>query len=264
MKKDKERPEKMALFLRSIITISIIFAANIVRAQDPLIDMTWHVKAVDDHYDNKPKISADFYITPSGILRVEEKVMPYLSLGKAGHQYWIIQHRPRGSSGDWENGIPFKKDIEVKCSPDPRIDKKSLECVYKYETLPGIEKFVFRVLLIPKFYWTGTVNHTPEQILAVSVHFNYGTNIVGPKKSGLTVYEDVNFQGRSLVIKGDVPRLGQFGFNDGISSFRLAGGTWLFCEHYDYQGACFEASGDNTNLLRNNWNDKISSIRRVR
>lgn len=369
MKNNLARLLKKIIVFSLIILTSFIFAAKTALAQDPLVNLSWHVKAVDDHYDNKPKISGEFGIPKSGIIQVEEKIMPYLSLGKAGHQYWIIQHRLRGSSGAWENGIPYKKDLEVRCNPDPRIDKRNLECVYKYESLPGIEKYIFRVLLIPKFYWTGSVNHTPEQVLAVSVNFNYdnsggdennlpnlngnwsgddwgnivinsngsifsgtysttyisgvkgrfefrktangkysgtwndpdgihkgtidsvkispdgktitviwkstdGRNLKGSsvwkRKSTvtnnfrLTVYEDIQYQGKSLVITGDVPRLGEFGFNDGISSFRVNGGTWLLCEHYDYQGECFEVKGDNSNLLNIKWNDRISSIRRIR
>lgn len=360
---------KTKIFLSLFTTFFLISAANAIFAQDSLMSLSWHIKAVDDHYDNKPKISAEFGIPKSGILRVEEKVMPYLSLGKAGHLYSIIQHRLRGSSAAWENGVPYKKDLEVRCTPDPRIDKKNLECVYKYETLPGIEKYIFRVLLIPNFYWTGSVNHTPEQVIAVSVNFIYGNtdgdennpsnsssnwtgedwgnvviNINGTIFSGtysstfvsgekgrfefrklsngkysgtwndpdgihkgtidnvtispdgntikviwkatdgrnlkgtstwirkstvknnfrLTVYQDIQYQGKSLVITDDIPRLGEFGFNDGISSFQVMGGTWLLCEHYDYQGKCFEVSSDNPNLLKINWNDKISSIRRIK
>lgn len=360
---------KMTVVFNLIIATLFIFAASITSAQDSIMSLSWHIKAVDDHFDNKPKISGEFGIPPSGIIQVEETVMPFLSLGKAGHLYWIIQHRLRGSSAAWENGIPYKKDLEVRCNPDPRIDKKTLECVYKYEALPGIEKYIFRLLLIPKFYWTGSVNHTPEQVLAVSVNFNYGTtnetennlstlsgswsgedwgNVVingngalvtgtystthlsgvkgrfefkrigqgkytgtwkdpdgihrgtidsvkisadgrtmtviwkstdGRNLKGsstwkrkstvtgnfrLTVYENIQYQGKSLVITGDVPRLGEFGFNDGISSFRVTGGTWLLCEHYDYQGECFEVRGYNANLLNIKWNDRISSIRRIR
>lgn len=369
MKNYLTRLLKIIIVFSLIISTSFIFVVKTAFAQDPLVSLSWHVKAVDDHYDNKPKISTEFGIPKSGIIRVEEKIMPYLSLGKAGHQYWIIQHRLRGSSAAWENGVPYKKDLEVRCTPEPRIDKKNLECVYKYESLPGIEKYIFRVLLIPNFYWTGSANHTPEQALAVSVNFIYGKtdddennlselngswtgdnwgNIVinsngtvfsgtytstfvsgekgrfefrklsNGKYSGtwndpdgihkgtidsvtispdgntikviwkatdgrnlkgtstwkkhstaknnfrLIVYQDIQYQGKSLVITGDVPRLGELGFNDGISSYRVTGGTWLLCEHYDYQGECFEVSSDNSNLLKINWNDKISSIRRIR
>ncbi|MCM3871485.1 MAG: beta/gamma crystallin family protein [Pyrinomonadaceae bacterium] len=81
---------------------------------------------------------------------------------------------------------------------------------------------------------------------------------------GITVFNDQNFRGKSSSFRQDVPNLDPLGINDKISSLRVGPGEqWEVCEHADYQGRCVVVSGEESDLRRNDWNDIISSMRRV-
>lgn len=82
---------------------------------------------------------------------------------------------------------------------------------------------------------------------------------------GITVFADQNFRGKSATFRQDVPNLDPIGLNDKVSSLRVGPGErWEICEHADYQGRCVVVSGDESDLRRNEWNDVISSFRRIR
>src|SRR5688572_25151865 len=82
---------------------------------------------------------------------------------------------------------------------------------------------------------------------------------------GVTVFRDENFRGRSATFRQDVPDLKQYGFNDRITSLRVAPGQyWEACERPRYQGRCQVFSGEESDLRRAGWTDQISSLRRVR
>ncbi len=82
---------------------------------------------------------------------------------------------------------------------------------------------------------------------------------------GLTVFEDAGFRGRNATFREDTPNLQAFGLNDRISSLRVAPGEmWEACEHADYGGRCQVFSGSESDLRSRQWNDIISSVRRVR
>ena len=82
---------------------------------------------------------------------------------------------------------------------------------------------------------------------------------------GITIFADVNFRGRSARYRYDVPNLEPLGLNDKTSSLRVGPREqWEVCEHANYQGRCIVVSGEEPDLRRNDWNDQISSLRRVR
>ncbi len=82
---------------------------------------------------------------------------------------------------------------------------------------------------------------------------------------GIAVFEDINYGGRSQTFTNAVPDLRRVGFNDRISSLRIARGeSWEVCEDPNYSGRCETMRGDEPNLPAARWNDKISSMRRVR
>ena len=62
-----------------------------------------------------------------------------------------------------------------------------------------------------------------------------------------------------------MPDLGAVKFNDRASSIQIgrASGRWEICEHANYQGRCSRLDADQA-ILPREWNDAISSIRRVR
>ncbi|MEZ5317779.1 MAG: beta/gamma crystallin-related protein [Vicinamibacterales bacterium] len=82
--------------------------------------------------------------------------------------------------------------------------------------------------------------------------------------NGITVYEDINFGGRSRTFTLDVDNLRSSGLNDRISSLVVARGeSWEVCVDPDYRGRCTTVTGSDANLVDSGWNDRISSMRRV-
>jgi hypothetical protein len=84
-------------------------------------------------------------------------------------------------------------------------------------------------------------------------------------RDGVVLFEDPQYQGRAFEVNGDMPDLGAVKFNDKASSIQIGrtGGRWEICEHANYQGRCSRLDADQAVLPRE-WNDQISSIRRVR
>jgi Beta/Gamma crystallin/Peptidase inhibitor family I36 len=84
-------------------------------------------------------------------------------------------------------------------------------------------------------------------------------------RSGITVFEDINYGGRSRTFTVDVPDLRKTGLNDRISSLAVAPGeTWQICVDPNYRGRCTLVTDLDPNLVDSGWNDRISSLRRVR
>jgi hypothetical protein len=87
----------------------------------------------------------------------------------------------------------------------------------------------------------------------------------GAPRSGITIYEHTDFDGSSQNYTDDQPNLVSEGWNDIISSFKIARGeSWEVCTDVDFRGPCRTFTGDQSNLVSIGWNDRISSFRRVR
>jgi hypothetical protein len=83
--------------------------------------------------------------------------------------------------------------------------------------------------------------------------------------SGITIYEDINYGGRSQNFRNDVPNLVPLGWNDLMSSFTIGRGEqWEICEDINYGGRCRVVTGNETDMRNGDWNDIVSSFRRVR
>jgi hypothetical protein len=77
------------------------------------------------------------------------------------------------------------------------------------------------------------------------------------------VFEDRNFRGDAATYNSNVSNLNSR-FNNRISSIRVGGGEqWQVCDQSNYRGQCVTISGEENDLSRNNWNDRISSLRRL-
>jgi hypothetical protein len=100
-------------------------------------------------------------------------------------------------------------------------------------------------------------------VLALGV----GVSVAQPRQGGeggITVSDDVNFQGPTMTFRRDVPDLREFQFNDRISSLQVApGDSWEVCEDTNYGGRCLVVSGAERDLRARGFNDSISSMRRV-
>lgn len=93
---------------------------------------------------------------------------------------------------------------------------------------------------------------------------NGGGGRPGGGRDGVVMFEDPQYQGRAFEVNGDMPDLGAVKFNDRASSIQIGrGGRWEICEHANYQGRCSRLDADQA-ILPREWNDQISSIRRVR
>lgn len=85
----------------------------------------------------------------------------------------------------------------------------------------------------------------------------------GGYRGDVLLFEDSGYQGRVYEVIGDIPDLSVVGFNDKASSIKIQRGKWEICEHANYQGRCSRLDADQVVLPRE-WNDQITSIRRVK
>ena len=82
---------------------------------------------------------------------------------------------------------------------------------------------------------------------------------------GITVYADAGFKGDNATFRSDQSDLGPSGFGNRISSLQVAPGEiWEVCQGINYGPPCQVFSGNEADLRRRSWNDRISSLRRVR
>jgi len=84
-------------------------------------------------------------------------------------------------------------------------------------------------------------------------------------RSGLWLYDGVDFEGQRVDIQNDIADLSSVGFNDRADSLSIARGeAWELCEHSNYRGRCEVFEGDRVDgLARLNFRNTISSARRV-
>jgi len=81
--------------------------------------------------------------------------------------------------------------------------------------------------------------------------------------SGITVFEDRNFRGDAATYQSNVSNLPSK-FNNKISSIRVGNGEqWQICDQTSYRGQCVTISGEESDLRQNNWDNRISSLRRL-
>jgi hypothetical protein len=82
---------------------------------------------------------------------------------------------------------------------------------------------------------------------------------------GITVFDDIGYRGPNATFRSDQPDLGVARFANRISSLQVAPGeVWEVCEGVNYGPPCQVFSGNESDLRRRSWNDRISSLRRVR
>ena len=90
------------------------------------------------------------------------------------------------------------------------------------------------------------------------------TGTSGYYSSGVTVFTNPNFRGRSASFNGDVADLRQYNLNDQITSIEIPNGeTWEVCQDIDFGNQCTTIRGNVADLRSMGWSDRISSMRRV-
>jgi hypothetical protein len=104
-------------------------------------------------------------------------------------------------------------------------------------------------------------------LVVAALALGVGVSVAQPRhgsEGGITVSDDVNFQGPTMTFRSDVPDLRDFHFNDRISSLVVdPGDSWEVCEDTNYGGRCLLVSGAERDLRARGFNDIISSMRRV-
>lgn len=68
-----------------------------------------------------------------------------------------------------------------------------------------------------------------------------------PHPDMITLYDDLNYQGKVLPLTESVPGLDKIGFTS-VASFRTTGGTWRLFEEANYQGNFIETSEDSNGV----------------
>jgi hypothetical protein len=84
----------------------------------------------------------------------------------------------------------------------------------------------------------------------------------GWSSARITLYENDDFNGRSVPASGNLADLANFGFNDRASSVRIRDGQWQLCVDSNYRGSCITLGpGEYRSLRAMSMNDRISSVR---
>lgn len=81
---------------------------------------------------------------------------------------------------------------------------------------------------------------------------------------GLIVFENPDYKGSSLQIRGSVPDMYGSGLDEQITSVRVVAGRWELCSAPNFGGDCKVITADTPQLKVYNLNDRVSSIRKLR
>lgn len=81
-----------------------------------------------------------------------------------------------------------------------------------------------------------------------------------PEAGGLTLYENGDFSGRSLLVTATTPYLGRLGFGDMASAVEVHAGLWDVCTDSNHRGRCITL-GPGRHQLSGNTHDRASSVR---
>lgn len=101
-------------------------------------------------------------------------------------------------------------------------------------------------------------------VVSLTFHSSIEAQERGMGGVGITVFKDRDFRGSSATYTRDMPSLASVGFNRNISSFRVGDNErWEVCDQPNYRGNCVAVYGEESDLRRNNWDNKIASFRRV-
>ena len=146
-----------------------------------------------------------------------------------------------------------KKDIEKKKNPeDIKSNTPAILIIYEHHNYAGIQKKYFSLEDL------STLDNWENEISSLKLISNYQ----------LTIFENKNFEGKTITLIGEVPDLKALRWGDKISSFKIQRAqkdinVALAFQHSDFKGEFLNLDlGAYNNLKKNTWfNDDISSIR---
>lgn len=79
----------------------------------------------------------------------------------------------------------------------------------------------------------------------------------------ITLFEDADFQGRSITLREPVVNFDRTGFNDIVSSMIIRSGSWVLCTNANFGGRCNTFGPGRYRQLDRGLADAISSVRPV-
>jgi hypothetical protein len=98
-----------------------------------------------------------------------------------------------------------------------------------------------------------------KRLLAAAAVLATLTNVA--MAGDMTIFADSNFRGNRVTLQRDARNLGEFGFNDRVSSLVIRSGTWQLCQDANFRGRCAELGPGEYRQLP--FNDAVSSIREI-
>ncbi len=92
-------------------------------------------------------------------------------------------------------------------------------------------------------------------------YYPAAATIAPPPPPMITVFDQPNFKGRTLVFNSSVPSLAKLNFNDVIASVQIKGTRdWVLCEHRNFMGKCVRIRAKEKDLKRLKINGQVSSL----
>jgi hypothetical protein len=97
--------------------------------------------------------------------------------------------------------------------------------------------------------------------VAVAQPYYPAAATIAPPPPMITVFDQPNFKGRTLVFNSSVPSLARLNFNDVIASVQIKGTRdWVLCEHRNFMGKCVRIRAKEKDLKRLKINGQVSSL----
>jgi hypothetical protein len=160
-----------SLSLVAVLAGALLFMPSEGRAD---ISVTWDVAAAPNIVPKR--VVAKFTVSGPGTVTFYERADPNCNCGFGGWQYFILQHRPRGSTDDnaWDSDPshynPPAWGPGGKSTLLSEDSRSAPTWVWKDEevAIAGVEKYEFRMVAAPE-YGAGGNNTTPHQVLTLRI-----------------------------------------------------------------------------------------------
>src|SRR5438093_1122178 len=99
---------------------------------------------------------------------------------------------------------------------------------------------------------------------ALLIATTLGVSTATAQSNVVRIYDNPNFGGQEVTLRGDTPDLRPFNMNDRVTSIEIPEGqAWEVCQDVDYGNQCQVLTSSVADLRAIGWNDRISSLRRV-
>jgi hypothetical protein len=89
------------------------------------------------------------------------------------------------------------------------------------------------------------------------------TGAISAQAAEMVLYDNPGMTGRQLTVRGYMPDISSFGFNDRASSISVRSGTWEVCTDAQFRGFCATLQPGDYRALDPRFSDRISSAREV-